>query len=81
MTALDGHDSGLHAETTFTDLSIGTYDQCSNDLGAGYTTGDTGCRWINGNLQANNSIYKEGDATIQRVWLTGSFRAARTRSP
>ncbi len=33
--------------------------------------GDTGCRWINGNLQSNNSIYFEGDATVQRVWLTG----------
>ena len=59
------------ASTTFTDLSVGTYDQCSNDLGAGYTSGDTGCRWINGNLQSNNSIYFEGDATVQRVWLTG----------
>ena len=26
--------------------------------------------WINGNLQSNNSIYFEGDATVQRVWLT-----------
>lgn len=58
------------AATTFTDLNIGTYDQCSNDLGTGYTTGDLGCRWINGNLQSNNSIYFEGDATVQRVWLT-----------
>jgi hypothetical protein len=52
-------------------MSIGTYDQCSNDTGTGYTSGDTGCRWINGNLQSNNSIYYEGDATVQRVWLTG----------
>jgi large repetitive protein len=59
------------ATTTFTDLSIGTYDQCSNDTGTGYPSGDTGCRWINGNLQSNNSIYFEGDATVQRVWLTG----------
>lgn len=51
-------------------LSIGTYDQCSNDLGTGYTAGDLGCRWINGNLQHNNSTYTEGDATVQRVWLT-----------
>ena len=58
------------ATTTFTDLSIGTYDQCSNNLGDGYTTGDTGCRWINGNLQGNNSRYPEGDATVQRLWLT-----------
>ena len=35
----------------------------------GYTSGDTGCHWINGNLQANNSRYFEGDATVQRVWL------------
>jgi hypothetical protein len=58
------------ATTTFTDLAIGTYDQCSNDDGDGYATGDTGCRWINGNLQANNSTYAEGDATVQRLWLT-----------
>ena len=43
-----------------------------NDDGDGYATGDTGCRWINGNLlNANNSIYNEGDATVQRLWLTG----------
>ena len=27
------------------------------------------CRWINGNLQGNNSTYIEGDATVQRLWL------------
>jgi hypothetical protein len=51
--------------------SIGTYDQCSNDLGTGYSSGDTGCRWINGNLQSNNAVYFEGDATVQRLWLDG----------
>lgn len=61
-----GQTSGW-ASTTFTDLSIGTYDQCSNDKVTGYTSGDNGCRWINGNLQSNNSIYFEGDATVQRV--------------
>jgi len=59
------------ATTTFTDLSIGLYDQCSNDDGDGYVTGDTGCRWTNGNLQANNSTYAEGEATVQRLWLDG----------
>jgi hypothetical protein len=61
----------IHAETTFTDSSIGLYDQCSNDDGDGYSTGDTGCRWTNGNLQRNNSTYSEGEATVQRLWLTG----------
>lgn len=51
--------------------SIGSYDQCANDIGSGYSSGDTGCRWTNGNLQKNNSLYAEGDATVQRVWLTG----------
>src|SRR4029079_12788715 len=37
----------------------------------GYTSGDTGCRWTNGNLQSNNSTYFEGDATPQRLWLDG----------
>ena len=69
------------ATTTFTDLSIGTYDQCSNDDGDGYATGDTGCRWINGNLQANNSTYAEGDATVQRVWLTDFLPGRPTPSP
>jgi hypothetical protein len=64
-----GFTSGT-ATVTFTDLAIGTYDQCSNDLGNGYTSGNTGCRWINGNLQSNNSLYSEGDATVQRLWLT-----------
>src|SRR4051794_22623680 len=59
------------ATTTFTDVSIGTYDQCSNDQGTGYSSGDLGCRWINGNLQSSNSLYNEGDATVQRAWLTG----------
>ncbi len=61
--------SGIIARTTFTDLSIGTYDQCSNDDGDGYASGDTGCRWINGNLNVNNSKYFEGDATVQRLWM------------
>jgi hypothetical protein len=56
LLTADGQTSGLHAEVTFTDASIGTYDQCSNDKGVGYTTGnDLGCKWINGNLNANNS--------------------------
>ena len=37
------------ATTTFTDLAIGTYDQCENNLGVGFTSGDLGCRWTNGN--------------------------------
>ncbi len=69
VTATGDLGSGT-ATTSFTDVSVGTYDQCSNDTGTGYTTGDTGCRWINGNLNANNSRYVEGDATVQRLWLT-----------
>ncbi len=49
--------------------SIGTYDQCSQDDGDGYASGDTGCRWINGNLNSNNSTYFEGDSTVQRMWI------------
>src|SRR3972149_4090331 len=59
------------ATTTFTDLAIGLYAPCSNDDGDGYATGDTGCRWTNGNLQANNSTYAEGEAPVQRLWLGG----------
>ncbi len=51
--------------------SIGSYDQCSNDDGDGYASGDTGCRWTFGNLQSNNSLYHEGDSTVQRLWLDG----------
>jgi len=66
-----GSPSGRSAQTTFTDLNIGTYDQCSNDDGDGFASGsDLGCKWINGNLQPNNSVYTEGDATVQRLWLT-----------
>ncbi len=59
------------ASSYFRDSSIGTYDQCSNDLGVGYTTGDLGCRWTNGNIQVNNSKYFEGDSTVQRLWIEG----------
>ena len=65
-----GQQTGRTTTTSFTDLAIGAYDQCSNDDGDGYATGDTGCRWINGNLQTNNSRYFEGDSTVQRLWLT-----------
>ena len=71
LLTADGQSSGLHADVTFTDADVGTYDQCSNDDGDGYATGDTGCRWTNGNLQSNNSTYHEGDSTVQRVWLDG----------
>ena len=76
LLTADGQKSGIHAETTFTDASIGTYDQCSNDLGDGYPgpppgNANQGCHWINGNLNANNSTYHEGDSTVQRAWLTG----------
>ncbi|HEY3407426.1 MAG TPA: hypothetical protein VGK53_04560, partial [Propionicimonas sp.] len=74
-----GSDTGRTAEVVFSDLAIGTYDQCSNDKGTGYTAGDTGCRWINGNLQSNNSTYAEGDATVQRLWLT-DFAPGTTHS-
>ncbi|HEU4526851.1 MAG TPA: hypothetical protein VFT80_02845, partial [Actinomycetota bacterium] len=65
-----GLDTARQATTSFTDMSIGLYDQCSNDDGDGYAAGDTGCRWTNGNLQSNNSTYSEGEATVQRLWLT-----------
>lgn len=61
----------LVATIDFNDSAIGTYDQCSNDDGDGYATGDNGCRWVNGNLQSSNSAYFEGDSTVQRLWLTG----------
>lgn len=59
------------AEISFLDSAVGTYDQCSNDDGDGYATGDTECRWVNGNLNGTNSTYMEGDATVQRLWLNG----------
>ena len=71
LLTADGLTSGLHAEHIFYDGSVGTYDQCSNDDGDGYGTGDLGCRWTNGNLNANNSTYREDEATVQRLWLEG----------
>ncbi len=59
------------AQTWFRDSSVGAYDQCSNDDGDGYATGNTGCRWITGAIGQNNSVYFEGDSTSQRVWLEG----------
>lgn len=64
------------ATTSFTDAPVGAYDQCSNDDGDGYSSGNLGCRWVNGAIQSNNSTYSEGDATVQRLsldsLLTGS---------
>lgn len=48
---------------------VDLFSQCSNDIGDGYGAGDTGCRWTNGNLQPNNSLYREGEATVQRLAL------------
>jgi len=59
------------AETWFRDAAIAKYDQCSNDDGDGYATGNTECRFINGNLQSNNSTYFEGDSTVQRLSIDG----------
>ncbi len=59
-------------------VSVYDYSQCSNDDGDGYASGDTGCRWINGNLQANNSTYHEGDATVQRVLLEDVTNGSHT---
>jgi hypothetical protein len=60
------------ADSYFRDSSIGTYDQCANDLGVGYTSGpDLGCKWIQGAIQSNNSVYLEGDSTVQRMWIEG----------
>jgi|GEM_PF-3077858 len=55
----------------FRDSAVGTFDQCGNDDGDGYDTGDTGCRWVNGNLVPSKATYHEDDATPQRVWLKG----------
>ncbi len=49
----------------FRDSAIGTYDQCANNLGSGP------CNWTNGNLNASNSLYQEGDSTVQRLWIEG----------
>jgi hypothetical protein len=57
-------------------LSIGTYDQCANDQGDGYP--GSVCNWINGNLQHSNSTYHEGDATVQRLWLTDLITGTHT---
>ena len=55
ISATDGTNAAdTHAADPFIG-SVQDYSQCSNDLGTGYTTGDLGCRWINGNLQKNNS--------------------------
>ncbi len=59
------------AETWFRDAAVDKYDQCSNNLGTGYPTGDTGCRWINGAINASNSTYQEGDSTVQRLSVKG----------
>src|SRR6185369_9549076 len=54
---------------------VGDYDQCSNDVGFGYSDG---CHWVNGDLNKNNSTFTEGDSTPQRVLLTGMTTGQHT---
>ncbi len=64
----DGSD--VVASTTFTDAfkaAADLYSQCTNDDGDGYSSGDVGCRWTNGAINASNSVYHENDATVQRL--------------
>ena len=42
-------------------------DQCSN----GTTIPATTCSWVNGDLNKNNSLYREGDSVPFRVDVTG----------
>jgi hypothetical protein len=48
---------------------VSIYKQCANDDGDGYDSGNTGCRWINGNLNTNAATYVEGDATVQQAYI------------
>jgi hypothetical protein len=69
------------AAMTFADAAgagIDDYSQCSNDDGDGYATGNTGCRWTNGNLNSNNSTYQEDDATVQRLLISGLAQGSHT---
>ncbi len=59
------------AETWFRDAAVDAYDQCANDDGDGYASGDTGCRYLNGAINPSNSTYQEGDSTVQRISLNG----------
>lgn len=59
------------ASTWFRDGAVTVYDQCGNDDGDGYSTGDTGCRWEQGNLVSSKATYYEGDATVQRAAFSG----------
>ncbi|HUX04075.1 MAG TPA: hypothetical protein VMV53_04125 [Acidimicrobiales bacterium] len=43
------------------------FPQCANDTFTG-NSGD--CNWVNGDLNANNSTYAEGESTVQAVDIT-----------
>jgi len=75
---LGGHDQQAAAKGPNPSATIDLYSQCSNDQGTGYTTGDLGCRWVNGNLQSNNSLYSEGEATVQRLAIDGLVTGTHT---
>jgi hypothetical protein len=72
---------GGTASAAPTGIGVSTFDQCSNDTGTGFPSSDSdpGCHWINGDLNKNNSLYQEGDATVQRLWMTG-FTPGQTYS-
>lgn len=53
------------ASTVASASSVNTFDQCANNTGTGP------CTWTNGDLNASNSAYVEGDSTIQFVEFSG----------
>lgn len=77
MVASDFNGTQL-ASGWFRDSAVSVYNQCSNDDGDGYASGDQGCRWINGALNPQNSAYQEGDSTVQRVLVEGLAPGSHT---
>lgn len=69
-----GDPSGRIAEAHFTDAALASLDQCANDPAPSPNT--DGCnssatQWVNGNLGASKSVYKEGDSIPYRLTFTG----------
>src|SRR5262249_18266448 len=63
--------SGRTAQTTFTDNISGDLDQCANGGVGDPPVPCTGAAWQNGNLNANQAHFVEGDSVPYRIRLDG----------
>src|SRR5207249_10809483 len=79
---VDATDGVNTATTTFTDAPAINLDQCANGSLANYNvkcgTGTPSPKWQNGDLNNQNSQYREADGIPYRLTLTGLSSGSHT---